>query len=68
MIPLGTVERAYELARTGPCKNIVEIKNQLRREHYGSIDEHLSGQSIRKQLLELCRVRRGMNARMALGA
>ena len=68
MIPRGTVERAYELARTGPCMNIVEIKNQLRREHHGSIDEHLSGQSIRKQLLELCRLRRGMEAQVAPGA
>ena len=65
MRPQGTVERAYELARFGPCLNVEDIRKQLNREHYSSVDAHLSGQATRKHLVELCRNRSITEARMA---
>lgn len=49
------IERAYELARTGPCLSVEEIRHQLRKECYTNITEHLSGLSIRRQLSALMR-------------
>ena len=51
----GTVERAFELARSGICRNVEDIRKQLRREGYSDIMSHLSGPAIRKQLADLIR-------------
>ena len=51
MNEIGTVERAFQLARSGQCRNVDDIRQQLRREHGSQIDEHLAGSSIRKQLV-----------------
>lgn len=50
MNDVGTVERAFQLARSGTCLSIDEIRQQLRREQRSHIDAHLAGGSIRKQL------------------
>lgn len=52
----STVERALELARSGNCKNMTELRNQLRHERYDDVAEHLSGSLMRKQLLEAIRI------------
>lgn len=57
MRPPGTVERAYELARNGSCANVEEIRAQLTRERYSSVDAHLSGQATSRHIIELCRER-----------
>jgi hypothetical protein len=49
-----TVERAFQLARSGSFKNVEDIKKQLRREQFESIEAHLSA-GLRRQLLALCR-------------
>lgn len=49
-----TLERAFALARSGECLNVEDIRRRLRSEHHDSVDAHLSGPSVRKQLLELC--------------
>ena len=54
---LSTVERAYELAREGPCVSIDDIRHRLEREHYSSVTSHLSGPTIRRQLRQICRDR-----------
>jgi hypothetical protein len=59
----GTVERAYELARIGPCLNVEEIRVQLTRERYSSIDAHLSGSATSQHIVELCRQRASVEAR-----
>ena len=46
----STVERAFELARSGPCDSVGEIRLQLRRERHDAVDGHLSGSAIRRQL------------------
>ena len=65
MRPQGTVERAYELARLGPCLNVEDIRKQLNREHYSSVDAHLSGHATHRHIVELCRIRVSMEARTA---
>ena len=55
MIEHGVVERAFELARTGRCRTVDEIRKRLARESYVAVDAHLAGASIRRQLKALMR-------------
>jgi hypothetical protein len=45
-----TLERAFALAESGSCRTVTDIRTQLKREHFESVDAHLSGSSIQKQL------------------
>lgn len=45
-----TVERAFELARSGQCDNLPAIVAALKGERHDSVDAHLAGPSIRKDL------------------
>ena len=45
-----TVERAFELARSGQCDNLPAIAAALKGERHESVDAHLAGPSIRKDL------------------
>ncbi len=47
----STVERAFELARSGTFANVYEISRQLKREGYDRVAAHLSGSEIKRQLL-----------------
>lgn len=58
MYRITTIERAYELARSGPCANVDEIRAQLKRERFESVDGHLHGSMITGQLRALCRKKR----------
>jgi hypothetical protein len=53
--PTGTVERAYQLARSGMCGTIAHIEAQLVREHHSNVSAHLSGSALRKALRKMCR-------------
>ncbi|WP_242152636.1 hypothetical protein [Sphingomonas sp. BAUL-RG-20F-R05-02] len=50
-----TVERAYELARSGSVSNVKDIERQLTKEQHESVHAHLSGETIKKQLKTLIR-------------
>jgi hypothetical protein len=52
---LSTVERAYELARSGSCGTVDDIRRALTAEQYPSVQAHLAGPSIRRALLALCK-------------
>jgi hypothetical protein len=56
---LHTLERAFELARTGDCTSVEDIRKRLKAEQYSQVDAHLAGASVRRQLLDLCREARG---------
>lgn len=56
MAQQGTVERAFELAKSGACHNVSDIRRQLKLEGYSSYEEHLAGVSIKKQLLALMKL------------
>ncbi|HEX8308955.1 MAG TPA: hypothetical protein VF645_11130 [Allosphingosinicella sp.] len=45
-----TIERAFELARSGQCDNLPAIVATLKGERHESVDAHLAGPSIRKDL------------------
>jgi hypothetical protein len=50
------LERAYELARSGQCQSVEDIRNRLKAEGYGGeIQMHISGRSLRADLRRLCR-------------
>ena len=49
---MGTVARAYELARSGQISSIEELKRQLRREGEESVLAHVQGSLSR----ELCKL------------
>ncbi|MEO6313003.1 MAG: hypothetical protein ABIO47_12155 [Sphingomicrobium sp.] len=53
MRPIGTVERAFQLAPS--CRSIDEIRAKLRREQCMSVEEHLTGASIKAELKKLLR-------------
>ena len=46
----GTVERAFEIARSGGCDGMSDIVRQLKDERFEKVEEHLAGQSIRRDL------------------
>lgn len=52
----GTVERAFELARSGTCLSMEDIRRRLKAEGYENTQAHLAGSAIRKQLLELMKL------------
>ena len=53
LIP-GTVERAYQLARSGECATVDDIRARLRAEGFSLVSGHLSGAMIQRALRGLC--------------
>ena len=49
-----TVERAYQLAKSGDCANIDDIKTRLQAEGYASVFQHLSAPMLTRTLRGLC--------------
>jgi hypothetical protein len=47
-----TLERAFELAENGEMSTVNEIRARLKKEQMDSVDAHLAGQTIQKQLRE----------------
>jgi len=58
---LSTVERAFELARSGSCHTLEDIRRVLTAERYPSVQAHLAGPSIRRALLALCKASKVAN-------
>ena len=55
---LTTLERAYELARSGECSSVSEVKSRLKAERFTDIAGHLYGPSVMGDLRRLCRAAR----------
>jgi len=53
MIFVTALERAFELAGTGACRSMVDLRQRLRREQLTQIDAHLGGKLIKAQLVKL---------------
>ena len=51
---LTTLERAYQLAESGECASVSEIKQRLTAEHYTDVQGQLYGQTITSALRKLC--------------
>jgi hypothetical protein len=56
---LGTVERAYQLAKSGQCTRLDDIRSRLIHEGYEAVQQHLGAPSLRRDLTRLCREGRG---------
>ena len=52
---LNVVERAFEIAESGDCGSVEELKRLLKSEGHGSAAAHLASPSLRKQLAALIR-------------
>jgi hypothetical protein len=50
----STLERAFELARSGQCAGTADIRLHLKREKHDQVEAHLQGPSISRQLRLLC--------------
>jgi hypothetical protein len=55
---MNTVERAYELARTGAYANVKDIERQLIKENHEGVHAHLSGDMLKRQLKALIKANR----------
>ena len=51
---LTTIERAYELARSGACRTVGDIKARLQAEGYEGVRDRLYGASMTSALRKLC--------------
>ena len=49
---LTPLERAFELANSGTCTSVDDVRKQLRAEGYA--DAQVTGPALLKQLRELC--------------
>ena len=49
-----TIERAYELARSGECRTLGEVKQRLSADGHDRIQEHLYGATVSTALRKLC--------------
>ena len=47
------LERAFELARSGRCPNLDDLRRRLQQEGYHGVEEHLRGTTLRRQLRAL---------------
>jgi hypothetical protein len=55
MIGRATIaERAFQLARSGDCANVREIKKRLKAEGYERVEAHIAGSTIVAPLVRLC--------------
>jgi hypothetical protein len=50
---MNIIERAFQLARAGECRNPKELEQRLKWEGYEAVAAHLGSASLRKQLREL---------------
>ncbi len=49
-----TIERAYELARSGACRTVGDLKQRLSSEGYERVQDALYGPTLTAALRKLC--------------
>jgi len=49
-----TLERAFDLARSGRYASVQEIRLALKGERFDNVEAHLAGRSLVRQLRDLC--------------
>lgn len=57
-----TLERAFELARSGACASVSDIRQKLKAERFDQVEAHLAGPAITRQLRDLCTGARKVDA------
>jgi hypothetical protein len=53
-MPTTTLERAFDLARSGRFASVNDIRLALKRERFDQVEAHLGGFAIARQLRGLC--------------
>jgi hypothetical protein len=53
--PVPILERAYQIARSGTCRSITELKTKLAAEGYSAVNSQLYGKQLNDDLRRLCR-------------
>jgi hypothetical protein len=48
-----TLQRAYEIARSGECTSLDELVQQLKTEQFEGVDVHIASASVRRELRQL---------------
>jgi len=48
------IERAYQLAKSGACESLGEVKACLQKEGYSSVEQHLSAPMLSRTLRAIC--------------
>ena len=51
--PATMIERAVQLAQSGDCRSVNDIRQRLRREGYIGIGVELAGVAINRELIDL---------------
>lgn len=64
---LSTIERAFELARSGQFKNVQQLERRMIREGHTGVHGHLQGLATRRELSRLCRNSRAEGHASAAG-
>ena len=54
MQQIPIIERAYQLARSGTCPTVVELRAHLREEGYTQVDDFIAGRTLLSDLKRLC--------------
>ncbi len=47
---MNIVERAYQLARSGECRDLRDLERRRRREAFDAVPQHLNSPTLRRQL------------------
>lgn len=53
MIVQSTIERAFEIAKSGDCHSVPDLGKKLVKEGFEDVSRHLNGVVLRKQLSAL---------------
>jgi hypothetical protein len=48
-----TLQRAYEIARSGECTSLDELVQQLKTEQFEGVDAHIASASVRRDLRQI---------------
>lgn len=51
---ISTIERAYQLARSGQCPDLPSLKRQLKADGFRAVDVLLAPRTIRGHLEAIC--------------
>ncbi|WP_181008556.1 hypothetical protein [Sphingomonas montanisoli] len=51
---MSVLERAFQIASEGECRNWEHVVTALKREGYEDIDQHFSGALIKDQINKRC--------------
>jgi hypothetical protein len=49
----ATIQRAYEIARSGDCTSLDELVQQLKTEQFEGVDMHIASASVRRDLRQI---------------